>query len=124
MLNCTEFRKIYDGRQILAFVTDDRVTHIYKFSAKFVTFFMRNYIDDAVAYWRHIHFYEIADIHRDLVEDGKITKFEEKAVYLYLSAKRLDQAGGKCVFKKTLLPPDMRRLEGSRAKVITLAPHA
>lgn len=118
-MNCNEFKMEFAGKVILAFVTDD-TTHLFKFEARYVTFFLRKFIDDRMPYWRHIYFYEVANINVEITEDGKITKFEDKAKFLFLWAKRLEQTGGHCNIKRTFLPPDMSLLEGIKSKVITL----
>lgn len=118
-MTCSEFKMEFAGRVILAFVTDN-VTHLFKFEARYITFFMKRFIDDKLPFWRHIYFYEVDNLNVELTEDGKISKFEDKAKFLYLLAKRLDQTRGVCVIRRTFLPPDLSRLEGKKAKVYTL----
>ncbi len=81
---------------------------------------MRKFIDEKIPYWRNIFFYELSNLNEEILEDGKITKFEDKARFLYVIAKRLDQKGEICVLKRVLLPPDLSKLEGTRAKLYTL----
>lgn len=119
-MTCNEFKMEFAGRVILAFVTDD-ITHLFKFDSRYITFFMRKFIDDKIPYWRHIYFYEVENINVELTEDGRITKFEDKAKCLFLWAKRLDQSGGQCAIKRTFLPPDFKLLEGKKAKVYSLS---
>lgn len=118
-MKCSEFKDLHDNKIILAFVTDD-VTHLFKFEAKYITFFMRKFLEAKLPYWRHVYFYEVANLNVEITKGGIITKFEDKAKFLFLWAKHTDQVGGVCVIKPTFLPPDMRLLEGRKAKVTTL----
>ncbi len=118
-MTCSEFKMQYAGRVILAFVTDE-ATHLFKFEARYITFFMKRFIDEKLPMWRHMYFYEVDNLNVEITENGKICKFEDKAKFLYLWAKRLDQSGGVCVIRSTFLPPDMSLLEGKRAKMFTL----
>ncbi len=119
-MTCGEFKMEFAGKVILAFVTDDK-TQLFKFDARYITFFMRKFVDVEVPYWRHIYFYEVENINVELTVDGRISRFEDKAKCLFLWAKRLDQSGGACVIKSTFLPPDFKLLEGKKAKVFTLS---
>lgn len=118
-MTCSEFKMEYAGKTILAFVTEE-ITHLFKFEARFISFFMLRFLDKHLPFWRHIYFYEVDNINVELTEDGKISRFEDKAKFLYLWAKHTDQTTGRCVIKRTFLPPDMSLLEGKRAKVATL----
>jgi len=119
-MNCSEFKILFPNKIILAFATDE-TTQLFKFHTNHITFFMRKFIEDAMPYWRHIYFYEVDNLNVELTKDGRITKFEDKAKFLYLWAKHTDQVGNVCVIKQIFLPPDMRLLEGKKAKVCTLS---
>lgn len=119
-MTCGEFKEEFKNRVILAFVLDV-TTKIYKFESKHITFFLRKFIDDYQPDWRRMYFYSVANLSTEITEDGKITKFEDKAEFLYVTAKHVDQKHSVCTLKRVYIIPDMRHLEGHRAKVLTLS---
>ncbi len=118
-MTCGDFKMEFHGKVILAFVTDD-VTQLFKFESRYITFFLRRFIDDKMPYWRHMYFYEVDNINVEITKDGKISKFEDKAKFLFTWAKRLEQTGGSCCIRRTATVPNFSLLEGNKAKVLTL----
>ncbi len=118
-MNCGEFRNAFPDRLILAFLVDD-FTHIIKFKSELITYFMRKFAPEEFPGWRKIYFYSVKHEHDKIIEGGKITSFEEKATFLYLVASRKEQGGPKSVIRTVMRAPDMRLMEGKKAKVITI----
>lgn len=119
-MNCKEFKSEFVGKAILAFVAS-QFTHIYKFDSDIITFFMRRFVDEAVPAWHTIFFYSIKSKNVKLTREEKLHKFEQKADFLNLKAKRDDQIGNQCVFRRTFITPDTSLLEGKKAKVTTIS---
>lgn len=126
-MNCKEFKEEFAGMQILAFV-NDAYTNIYKFSSQLITYFMRHFIVERHPFYQHVFFYECGHDNSPetieksmLLAEQQILHIKDKANFLYIFAKREDQKGPQCVFKKVIIPPDMSKLEGKRAKVFTIA---
>lgn len=118
-MTCKDFKDIFQDKIILAFVMDEH-TNLYKFNSKHITFFMRKFIDEYRPDWRTIFFYEIDSLNVDVLEQGVIKKFNEKARFIYLYAKRKDQMGGLCAIKSTYQLPDFTHLEGKKARAVNL----
>lgn len=116
-MTCKDFKEEFPGREILAFVIEE-YTHIYKFNSEYITYFMRKFLDEHLKFWSMVYFYDVSKIDINYNED--VTYFKDKARFLYVVAKHLDQTGKVCVLKRVVEVPDLKHLEGRRARVITL----
>ena len=118
-MTCKEFKIEFPDTLLLVFVMD-RYTHLYKFNSEIITYFMKNFIDNEYPRWTRMFFYKIEDETKSLTEDGKVTKIKDKAKFLHYIAKADEQKAMKCIFKWVPNEPDLRTIEGKKAKVITL----
>jgi hypothetical protein len=102
---------------VLAFVVE-KYTYLYKFKAQHITFFMRRYLEEKHRLWAVCYFYEVGLEEENVVDMGNYIK--EKAEFLFVVARHLEQKMNQCVFRRVVSIPDMSPLEGKRARVIIL----
>lgn len=118
-MTCKEFKNEFKNLTLLAFVVSDR-TYIYKFNSNHITFFLRTFVEEDIPHWNYIMFYKIKNNNNILDENGKVSKFEEKADFLYVIAKKKDQSGPKCKFRRVLQTPDLSKIEGKKVKIFVI----
>ncbi|MFP4528235.1 MAG: hypothetical protein ACLFQX_06770 [Candidatus Kapaibacterium sp.] len=102
---------------VLAFAVE-KFTFLYKFKARHITFFMRRFLETKHPMWTVCYFYEVGPEEVDMVDMGNYIK--EKAEFLFVVARHLEQPVNKCSFRRVASIPDLSPLEGKRARVVTL----
>ena len=118
-MNCGDFKAVFNDRVILALVIEEH-TYIYKFKTDFITYFVKTFLDYNLPLWKGAYFYDVGSPDGPESAEEDTGKLIEQARFLKLIARKEDQKGNVCVFRKAPVAPDTKRLEGRRSKVITL----